>query len=116
MKHFIIHQNKLLEVATELKGFLRLRVSDPIFNEPAFLYFRRLPAWRRLLKHYHLGVFPKDFVKVKALSKNKAALLVNGYKIRYSKLLDEFQVSHDKIGRCESFSFLDEAEKYCLKK
>jgi len=42
-------------------------------------------------------------------------IIVNGYKIRFNSLFNEYQTSHDEIGLCESFKTLIEAIEYCRK-
>lgn len=113
MKHFIIKNKKLLELGSELKGYFRAKVT--LNNEEHFLYFKKVPVWSKLIDQFQLGLFPRDFDVLKKLSDGKTSLLINGYKIRYNPLFNEFQTSHDNIGRCESFSFFDEAEQYCLR-
>lgn len=113
MKHLIIKNKKLLELENELKGYFRAKVT--LNNEDSFLYFKKVPVWSKLVDQFQLGLFPRDFDVLKKLSDGKTSLLINGYKIRYNPLFNEFQTSHDNIGRCESFSFFDEAEQYCLR-
>lgn len=42
-------------------------------------------------------------------------IFMNGYKIRWNPLWCEWQVSHDDIGNCESFTDVSDAIKYCDK-
>lgn len=113
MKNLIIFKNHLLELENPLKGYFRVKVSFD--NSLAWLYFRKVPAWSKLVEKFKLGVYPSDFDRLKKLKNGKTSLLVNGYKIRWNPVFEEFQTSHENIGVCESFSFLDEAEEYCLK-
>jgi len=48
-------------------------------------------------------------------SLHDATLVFNGYCVRYNGLYNEFQVTHDEIGRCEEFTDLSEAIEYCKK-
>ncbi|GIC77640.1 hypothetical protein [Moritella sp. F3] len=48
-------------------------------------------------------------------SLHDATLVFNGYGVRYNALYNEFQVTHDEVGRCEEFSELSEAIEYCKK-
>lgn len=113
MKHLIIKNKKLLELKNELKGYFRAKVI--LNNKEHFLYFKKVPVWSKLIDQFKLGLFPRDFDVLQKLSDGKTSLLINGYKIRYNPLFNEFQTSHDKIGVCENFKFFDEAEKYCLR-
>lgn len=114
MKNLIIKKNKLFEIENPLKGYFRARVSLSD-NSFAWLYFEKVPVWSKLVDKFQLGVYPSDFDRLKRMASGKVNLLVNGYKIRWNPLFSEFQTSHENIGVCESFSFLDEAEEYCLK-
>jgi hypothetical protein len=46
---------------------------------------------------------------------NSDIKIVNGYKIRFNSFFNEWQVSHDEIGRCEEFKTEAEATEYAKK-
>jgi len=116
-KHYILKNKALHEIEEpKEKGLFRFKINGDAGE--AFLYFKKIPQWEKVLLALkgHFGIFPSDFDKQRKLVKENMRLLTeNGYKIRYNPLFKEFQTSHDNIGVCESFKFFDEAELYCLK-